>query len=381
MSRLFEPTTLNGMPMANRLIRSATWEGMCDDAGRPGQKLIDCYTALAHGGVGLIVSGYAFVTPTGKQLPGKLGIDNDSLAGDFRLLIDAVHTAGGRLAIQLVHAGGQTNAGRIGQQPLAPSAVAVPQFQEVPAALEPAAIRGLVQAFAAAARRAKAWGADAVQLHGAHGYLINQFLSPLTNRRTDAWGGSLENRCRFLMEVYQAVRAVVGRDFPVLIKLNSMDNIPGGLELEDSIYAAKRLSDAGIDAIEVSSGTPASGAKSPVRKKINKPEREAYHREAAMRIKAAVQCPVALVGGIRSFAIAERTVAEDGLDYVALSRPLIREPGLPRRWMSGDRRPSPCVSCSECFTPGLTEGGIYCVVEKKQREKAQRKANKAKQSA
>ena len=221
---------------------------------------------------------------------------------------------------------------------------------------------------------------QAVQLHGAHGYLINQFLSPLTNRRTDDWGGSLENRCRFLMEVYGEVRAAVGADFPVLIKLNARDNTPGGLELEDAVFAARQLSQAGIDAIEVSSGTPASGAKSPVRKKINKPEKEAYHREDAMRIKAAVQCPVALVGGIRSFEVALRAVTEDGLDYVALSRPLIREPGLPRRWESGDRRPSPCVSCNECFTPGLTEGGIYCVTEKKQREKEQRKAKRAKLS-
>ncbi len=381
MTRLFESTTVNGMRLQNRMIRSATWEGMCDERGHPTQKLIDCYVALARGGVGLIISGYAFVHPLGKQLPGKLGIDSDELAPDFRRLIEAVHAAGGRLAIQLVHAGGQTNSGRIGRQPQAPSAVAVPQFQETPEALDAAGIREIIQSFAAAAARAKAWGADAVQLHGAHGYLINQFLSPLTNRRMDEWGGGIENRCRFLMEVYRSVRAAVGTDYPVLIKLNARDNVPGSLELEEAVSAARLLSAAGIDMIEVSSGTPASGMKSPVRKKILRPAQEAYNREAALAIKAAVKCPVALVGGIRSCEVAERTVTEDGLDYVAFARPLIREPGLPRRWESGDRAPSPCVSCNECFTPGLTEGGIYCVTEKKQREKAERKAKKAGQGA
>jgi 2,4-dienoyl-CoA reductase-like NADH-dependent reductase (Old Yellow Enzyme family) len=369
MVTIFEPTRLRGMPLPNRLIRSATWEGMCEEDGRPTGKLIDCYTDLARGGVGLIVSGYAFVREDGKQLPGKLGIYTDRFADDFRRMTATVHEAGGRLVIQLVHAGGQAHVNRAGQRPVAPSAVATGQYPQLPAELSVADIQALVAAFARSAGWAKEWGADAVQLHGAHGYLINQFLSPLTNRRTDHYGGSLENRCRFLLEVFRAVRFAVGGDYPVLIKLNAMDNLQGGLELDDAVYAAGQLSAAGIDAIEVSSGTSASGDKTPVRKKINKPALEAYNRDAALRIKAVVACPVIVVGGIRSWEIAERTVSDDGLDYVALSRPLIREPGLPNRWRSGDHTASPCVSCLECFKPGLQEGGIYCVVEKRQREK------------
>jgi 2,4-dienoyl-CoA reductase-like NADH-dependent reductase (Old Yellow Enzyme family) len=370
MATLFEETTINGMTTRNKMVRSATWEGMCDQDGRPTDKLIDCYRNLAQGGIGLIISGFTFIQPDGKGMPGKMGIHSDGFASDYENLTRAVHEADGKIAVQLVHAGGQTNAGNAGRQPLAPSAIQVDQFQEMPAELTKDEIRDIVSAFGEGARRAKAWGFDAVQLHGAHGFLINQFLSPLTNRRTDEYGGDIENRGRFLLEVYQKVREAAGADYPVLIKLNAADNLDGGLELDDAIYAAKKLADAGIDAIEVSAGTPASGAENPAREKINKPEKEAYNLEFARRIKEAVTCPIIVVGGLRSYDVAEKTVREDGMDYIAMSRPLIREPGLANRWLQGERSPAKCISCNSCFTPGLEEGGIYCVIEKKEREKA-----------
>ena len=238
--------------------------------------------------------------------------------------------------------------------------------------MTPRYITEVISAFADAARRSKAWGFDGIQLHGAHGYLINQFLSPHTNLRTDEYGGSIENRCRFMMEVYDAVRATVGPDYPVFIKLNATDFLDNGLTVEEGCYAAKKLSDAGIDAIEVSGGTSASGRKNPVRMKINAPEKEAYHLDAATQVKASVTCPVMVVGGFRSYEVAEKAVAEQGMDYIALCRPLIREPHLPKRWLDGDRSPAHCISCNRCFKPGMEEGGIYCVVEKKEKEKAQK---------
>ncbi len=372
MATLFEETALNGMTMRNRIVRSATWEGMCDQDGRPTEKLINCYRALARGGVGLIVSGYTFVRPEGKGFPGKMGIHTDNFASDYENLTRAVHDDGGKIAVQLVHAGGQTTASNAGRQPLAPSAVQVDQFPEMVAELSKKEISDIVIAFGEGASRAKSWGSDGVQLHGAHGFLINQFLSPLTNRRTDEYGGSIENRSRFLLEVYRKVRENVGADYPVLIKLNASDNLDGGLDVDDAIYAAKKLAEAGIDAIEVSAGTPASGEKGAAREKINSPEKEAYNLELARRIKEAVSCPVMVVGGIRSYEIAEKALREDGMDYIALARPLIREPGLANRWLQGDRSPATCISCNSCFTPGLEEGGIYCVIEKKEREKAAR---------
>jgi 2,4-dienoyl-CoA reductase-like NADH-dependent reductase (Old Yellow Enzyme family) len=370
MTQLFEETSIKGMKMRNRTVRSATWEGMCEPDGRPTQKLIDCYENLARGGVGLIISGYTFVRADGKGLPGKMGIHTDDFESDFKNLTDAVHAAGGTIAIQLVHAGGQTTAQNAGRQPLAPSSIQADQFPEVPAELSRDDISDLVAAFGAGARRAKAWGFDAVQLHGAHGFLINQFLSPLTNRRTDEYGGSIENRSRFLLEVYQKVRQEVGENYPVLIKLNAADNMDGGLEIDDAIYVAKALEAAGIDAIEVSTGTPASGDKSPVREKINTPEKEAYNLGPALGIKKEVNCPVMVVGGFRSYEVLEKVLRDNDISYISMSRPFIREPGLVNRWRQGDHKPATCVSCNSCFGPGLEEGGIYCVVEKKKQEKA-----------
>ncbi len=369
MDVLFEETKINGMKMRNRLVRSATWEGMCDSDGRPTEKLTALYRDLAEGGVGLIVSGYTFVRPEGKQQVGKMGIHTDAFEAAFETLTRAVHESGGKIAIQLVHAGGQASAKNAGQRPVAPSAVEVDQFSEVPVELTEAQIHDIVFAFREGARRARAWGVDAVQLHGAHGYLINQFLSPLTNRRTDAYGGSFENRSRFLYEVYQAVREAVGSDFPVMIKLNASDNLAGGLDIEDGIRAARLLSDTGIDAIEVSAGTSASGSLNPARKKIDKPEKEAYNLDLARRIKGAVSCPVMAVGGFRSVGVAHKAIEEDKIDYLAMSRPLIREPGLPIRWRQGDLSRARCISCNGCFGPGVEEGGIYCIVEKKAKQK------------
>jgi 2,4-dienoyl-CoA reductase-like NADH-dependent reductase (Old Yellow Enzyme family) len=210
-----------------------------------------------------------------------------------------------------------------------------------------------------------------VQLHGAHGYLINQFLSPLTNRRSDEYGGSIENRSRFLFEVYQKVRVAMGNEYPLFIKLNASDNLDGGLDIDDAVYTAKKLSESGIDAIEISAGTPASGEESPAREKINKPEKEAYNLELACRIKEAVSCPVIVVGGFRSYEVAEKAIS-DGMDYISMARPFIREPNLANRWLHGDRSPAKCISCNSCFKPGIKEGGIYCVVERKLQEKTAR---------
>ncbi len=355
--------------MANRLVRSATWEGMCEADGRPTEKLAHWYRDLAIGEVGLIITGYSFVRPEGKQLPGKMGIHSDDFAMEMKTLTRAVHDHQGKICVQLVHAGGQTDSATAGRQPLAPSAVQVDQFPELPQEMSQQDITEIISAFGDAARRAKAFNFDAVQLHGAHGYLINQFLSPLTNKRTDKYGGSIENRCHFLLEVYQTVRQTVGDSFPVLIKLNGADFVDGGLDLEDAVYAAKILDSKGIDAIEVSGGTPASGDKSPVRIKIEKPEQEAYNLSLARKIKEAVNCPVMVVGGIRSYDVAEKIVKDEGIDYISMARPFIREPDLSKRWRSGDTSPVKCISCNGCFTPGLKKGGIFCVIEAKEKEK------------
>lgn len=367
MRSLFDETRINKIVLQNRLVRSATWEGMCAPDGSPTAKLAAYYRTLAKGGVGLLITGYAYVRADGKQLPGMLGMDRD-FREELAAMNSQVRAEGAKICLQLVHAGGQTNSDIAGKRPVAPSAVSVAQYQEVPEELSPDDIRRLVDCFAAAALRGKEAGFDAVQLHAAHGYLINQFLSPLTNRRTDAYGGSIDNRSRFLMEVYREVRKAVGVDYPVLVKLNGSDNLDGGLELEDALVVARMLDEEGIDAIEVSAGTPASGDRSPVRQKIDSREQEAYNLPQAERIKGVVTCPVIVVGGLKSYEIVEGIIRRSEADLVAFSRPLIREPNLPRRWQNGDESKARCISCNGCFKPGLKEGGIYCVVEKIERD-------------
>jgi len=369
VKELFKKTTINGMTLTNRFVRSATWEGMCETDGRPTLKLASCYRDLAAGDVGLIITGYAFVRPDGKQIPGKMGIYTDDFAAEMRSLTQAVHNESGKICMQLVHSGGQTTAKAAGRRPLAPSAVKVEQFPEEPEAMSKEDIDEIVAAFGDGARRAKKYGFDAVQIHAAHGYLINQFLSPLTNRRTDGYGGSVENRCRFLLEVYRRVRSEVGPDFPVFVKLNGSDNLQGGLDISDAIHAARLLDIEKIDAIEVSGGTSASGERGPVRTRIDKPVSEAYNLALALEIKQAVRCPIMAVGGFRSLEVINKAVIENGTDYISLSRPFIREPRLIKRWKEGDLSPARCISCNGCFKPGLKEGGIYCVVEKKEAEK------------
>lgn len=367
MKNLFETTTINGMKLRNRFVRSATWEGMCEEDGRPTQKLADCYRALARGGVGLIITGYAFVRIDGKQMPGSMGAQSDDFAPQAKALSAAVHDEGGKLCMQLVHAGGQGRA-QAGNRLIAPSAVETPQFSVPPSEMSTRDIDEVVAAFGLCAGRAKAWGFDAVQLHAAHGYLINQFLSPLTNQRTDSYGGSIENRCRFLREVYNRVRSTVGASFPVLVKLNGSDFLEKGLELDDARYAAQVLDKEGIDAIEVSGGTPASKDRTPVRPKIETWEQEAYNLPLAVSIKQAVRCPVMVVGGLRSFGLIKSILDKGEADYVSLARPFIREPGLVKRWQAGDTTRATCTSCNGCYRPGLREGGIYCIVDKKEKK-------------
>ncbi len=369
MVSLFEPAVMGELVLKNRIIRSATWEGMCTPDGRPTGKLMDYYCDLVKGGVGMIISGYTYVRQDGKQMPGKMGLYSDDFSKEFKKMTKAVHDLGGKIAVQLVHAGGMAKSKTIGRTPVAPSGNKVAAYPEVPAALSLLEVEDITDAFARAARRAKEWGFDAVQIHGAHGYLVSQFLSPVTNQRTDAYGGSLENRSRFLFDVYDKIRALTGHSFPVFIKLNGDDHLENGFTAVEGIRIAKRLSGAGISAIEVSAGSAASGEKSPAREKINTVEKEAYNLNLARAIKKEVACPVICVGGIRSLSVAQQAVARDKMDFISLSRPLIREPNLPDKWKNNISQKATCISCNKCFIPGLTKGGIYCVVQQKEEEK------------
>ena len=366
MSDLFDITQINTMTLDNRFVRSATWEGMADEDGAVTPELINTVTRLAEGGVGLIISGHTFVLPEGQAGPRQMGIYKDALVDGLTSMTGAVHRAGGKMVAQLAHAG-TFAAENITRTPphvvsLFEGLAKTPRHE-----LTISDIQALASAYVQAAERAKAAGFDGVQIHAAHGYLFSQFLSPVYNRRQDAYGGSIENRSRALCDTVDAVRQAVGPDFPVLMKLNAWDDVEGGLTLEDAVAAARLLQNAGVDAIEVSGGFLTSKTLSPSRLGINKPEKEAYFEQGAAAIKQALDIPVILVGGIRSFEKAQELVAGGVSDYISLSRPLIREPNLINRWRSGDTGPALCSSDNLCFRPALKGEGIYCVTEQRER--------------
>ncbi|MBA4393254.1 MAG: NADH:flavin oxidoreductase [Desulfobacca sp.] len=369
MSKLFEATEINGMKLANRFVRSATWEGMAEDDGSVTPKLIDLMTQLAKGQVGLIISSHAYIKPEGQAGLKQIGVYKDELIDGLRRMTQAVHDQGGRIVLQLAHAGYFANSKLTGQIPLAASQVE--QFSKSPRKeMTIQDIQEVIEAFGLAAQRAKEAGFDGVQIHAAHGYLMSQFLSPLFNKRSDAYGGSAENRARALREIIKKVRSVVGERYPVLIKLNNQDYLEGGLALEDSLKIGPLLQEEGLDAIELSGGTFLSGNLMPSRVGIAKEEKEAYFQEAAKAFKEKLKIPLMLVGGVRSLPVAERIVNQGVADYLSMSRPFIREPELIKRWKSGDQRKAFCLSDNQCFGPAMAGEGIYCVVEKKEKEKA-----------
>ncbi|MDH5747466.1 MAG: NADH:flavin oxidoreductase, partial [Candidatus Bathyarchaeota archaeon] len=214
-------------------------------------------------------------------------------------------------------------------------------------------------------------GFDAVQLHGAHGYLLSEFLSPYTNRRTDEYGGDTENRMRIVENIYNRTVEKIGRDFPVLIKINVSDFLEGGIDLNESQKIAERLSNLGIGAIETSGGMfetrKYNKNLTASRIKIDSKDKEAYFLPYAREIKKVISIPLILVGGIRSLDVIEKILAEDSADFISMSRPLIREPDLPNKWLKRiDKSTADCISCNACYK-SLMNGGVRCIQKEKER--------------
>jgi 2,4-dienoyl-CoA reductase-like NADH-dependent reductase (Old Yellow Enzyme family) len=368
MSILFESSDINGMKLKNRFVRSATWEGMAEEDGRCTQKLTDLMVELARGGVGLIISSHAYVSPEGQASYKQLGAYKDELLPGLETMVKAVHNGGGKIVMQLAHAGFFGSAKLNGSTPIAPSSVE--GFARGPRKeMTVSDIKGVIRAFGLAAQRAERAGFDGVQIHAAHGYLLSQFLSPAFNQRQDEYGGTIGNRAKVLLEVLVAVRDVVGKSYPVLVKINCRDFIENGLSLEDSLEAGTLLAELGIDAIELSGGVLIGGKLSPSRMGIQSADKEAYFREEAAAFKAKIHVPLILVGGNRSFQIAEGLVKAGTADYISMSRALIREPDLINRWKAGDLSKAACVSDNLCFQPAMKGDGIYCVSAERERKK------------
>ena len=374
-NHLFAPGRIGHLVLPNRLIKSATLENLATPDGLPTAAMGRFYERLARGGAGMLITGFAYVNRTGQSYPLQSGAHTDAMIAAWRPITAAVHAHGAKIAMQIAHGGRQTKPKALGgRRPVAPSAMPNLLYFSWARSMTDAEIRQTIADFAAAAARVKAAGFDAVQLHAGHGYLISSFLSPLTNRRRDQWGGDFQRRFRFLEEVYLAVRQAVGPDFPVMAKLNINDFVALGLIPRDSFPAARALAEMGLDALEISGGIYETAlhimrGEAPVEifgrgrhrlerwllaaalglQKRRTRFEEAYFRKYAEKLKLQLTIPLILVGGIRRPAVAEEIIASGIADFVSLARPLIREPGLPRKWRAGEAAPALCRSCNRCL--------------------------------
>ncbi|MGI5940273.1 MAG: NADH:flavin oxidoreductase [Thermoleophilia bacterium] len=371
MPKLFEPSSLAGMTLENRFVRSATWEGLATAAGTPTPELIRLMHTLALGGAGLLITGHAYICREGRVRMTQLGADSDALIPELARLVAAVHAAGGCIALQISHGGIHSltpeRESHLPKDPR-PAGASTIHLPSGPLGrpMDEGELADVVHRFALAAGRARSAGFDAVQIHAAHGFLLSQFLSPFFNKREDGYGGTVGSRARLLLEVLAAVRAAVGTDYPVLVKMNSEDFLPDGLGVSDMVATAALLETGDIDALELSGGTRLSGEFTYSRtSRAGLGQSEAYYETAARAYKEQIETPLILVGGIRTLQTAERLVAQGITDYIALSRPLVREPDLVARWRSGDVRPATCISDNGCFIPAREGRGIACTAERR----------------
>lgn len=369
MAGVFDRTTLHGMELRNRFVHSATNEGMANDDGCMNEPLIRLREELAEGEVGLIIPGNAYVSEQGKSRPNQIGVQNDATIPGITRMAEAVHRHGSRMVLQLAHAGANMYVPSPTGHALGASDAKYTSLEC--RAMTKRDIAQTVADFAAAAVRAKKAGCDGVQLHGAHSYLLSQFLSPYFNKRTDEYGGPLENRARLTLEVVRAVRAAIGPDFPLLIKTNSDDYLTGGFILADLVPYCLMLEKAGVNAIEVSGGTHYSDPRFFCSRPVGTvpKEQELYFKQAAELYRRSVKTPLLLVGGVRTLKVAQQVIETGLADFVSMSRPLVREPNLIKRWREGDTRPSTCISCNLCFGPVRDGKGLYCVDLANKRQK------------
>jgi 2,4-dienoyl-CoA reductase-like NADH-dependent reductase (Old Yellow Enzyme family) len=373
MSALFTPGVIGPMKVKNRFVRSATAESLASDDGKIGEQYLRAYRNLAKGGVGLIIPGNYYVNQQGRALPRIPSIDRDEMIPDLKKVVDIAHEYDAKIVAQLNHGGRQCDPKTLGMTPAAPSAVRDLVNNTKPRAMTHGEIEDTVAAFGEAARRAKEAGFDGVQIHAAHGYLVNEFLSGHTNRRTDQWGGSLEKRMRFPIEVFKVIRSIVGPDYPILTKINSEDYIKRGVTLAECVAVCKKLDEMGIAAIEVSGGIAERGL-STIKGDIpmdlvmgnrNIVERllvkfmekslrswarfeEGYFLSNAAEVKRNVKAPVIAVGGFRRRAMMERALESGQADFISMCRPFIRQPNLVNQMQKGGGDIISCTSCNRC---------------------------------
>ena len=337
MKHLTDQTMLGSIAMKNRFVRAAV--GDFTNGGHLTESNFELYRNLAEGGAALLISGFSVVDAQ-EQSDHTFSVADDALIPEYQSLTQMVHEAGCKIVAQLVYLSGFVPVSR----PLAPSAgknkyTGIETFE-----MTEDEIHQMVRFFADGARRAKEMGFDGVELHGAHGFLLHQFFSPLWNHRTDLYGGTVENRCRFLIETYEAVREDVGNEFPVMMKL-SLDDVPA----EEWLYLAHQLDARAIDALETSGNWMA-----------HTPKDRTYYHDAATTLASELKCAVIQTGGNREFATLEEQLNDSDIAYFGFARPFMSEPDFVNKYQRGEIQKPRCLSCNFC----LRNPQNICVFEK-----------------
>jgi len=353
MSILFEPVVVGRLELKNRFFRSATYYALSDMNGYIGPQSVDLMRRLAENDVGLIVTGYAYVLKNGQSFPDMNGIQTDDHISGYQEMTGAVHEVDGRIVMQIAHCGSASETvAKTGGDYMAVSLVDnMPDYGRRPRVMTDADIQEIIAAFGQAAGRVQEAGFDGVQIHGAHGYLVAQFLSPLTNQRQDQWGGSLENRMRFVIEVFRSIKNQVDDNFPIMIKLGCKDYVKSGdgFSIEEGVQVAKALEREGACLIEISHCSQDAFFRKKNLLGITSENNEACFLPEARLVRQATSVPLSLVGGMRSLEVMDDVINSGAADIISICRPLIREPDLIKRWKTGDRHPADCISCGRCF--------------------------------
>ena len=377
LKKLFSPGKIGNIQVKNRIVRSATFMVIAEKYGYVGERLLNMYEALARGGTGLIITGAVAMDPSATGGPYQVCLYDDSHMPGHKKLVNSIHEYDNtKVAIQLNHLG------RLGYHPkypnFAPSPIPYKGTGITPKELTTKEVRDFIKKFVDAGLRAYECGYDMVQLHAAHGYFLNNFISPYSNIRSDEFGGSTQGRTKILVDIYDGIRDELGNQFPIIIKLQSQDYMPKGISEEEAIKIAKIISNAGFDGIE-----PSGGGRESIEfmknilpsKIIKKSEEENYFLPFAKKLKPFLRdCALILVGGIRNPIVAENIIKEGDADFISLCRPLIYEPNLPNRWKSGDITPAKCISCNSCLVE-MERGPVYCVTKNNLETKNKGKGN------
>jgi len=359
LPHLFSPFAIRDLELHNRIVMPALASFLVAPGGSVTDKTLEHYRRRASGGVAMLIVEAAAVAPEGIVSENQLRIDHDRFLDGLSRLARVIKSSGARAAIQLHHAGRQTKAKLIGRPPLAPSPLPCPTIPGEVEPLGPEGIRRIVSLFGDAASRAVEAGFELIEIHGAHGYLINQFLSPFSNVRDDDYGGDTQRRARFAVEVVQEVRGRVGDSFPLSFKISAREFVPGGLEVDESVAIVRRLREAGVDVVQVSAGNDATP------EWISQPMlvQRGCLVETAFAVKKAVQIPVMAVGRINGPRLAEEIIREGKADLVCMGRALLADPFLPvkakENRLSEIRR---CVACNTCMNSIFKKGRVECLV-------------------